>query len=107
MSNRLQNIKILNTDDNKRYYNRIKYPEIPLTVNDLYIVTTIGDRLDLLADRFYGNTQYWWIISIANMTKIRRDNFALKPGIEIRIPSDLRGILSSFEKLNDNTSQSY
>ena len=41
------------------------------------------------------------------MTKIRRDNFALKPGIEIRIPSDLRGILSSFEKLNDNTSQSY
>ena len=106
MSNRLQNLKI-KIKQNKRYYNRIKYPEIPLNINDLYIITSMGDRLDLLADRFYGDTQLWWVISMANMTKIRRDSFALKPGIEIRIPSNLRAILKNFEQLNENINQSY
>ena len=101
MSNRLQNLKI-KIKQNKRYYNRIKYPEIPLNINDLYIITSIGDRLDLLANRFYGDTELWWVIATANMNKVRRDNFALKPNIEIRIPANLRSVLSDFEQLNDN-----
>ena len=93
-NNRLNHIKILNSTNNKRYYKPIKYPEIPLTINDLYIITSMGDRLDLLADRFYGDTQLWWVISMANM-------------IEIRIPSNLRAILKNFEQLNENINQSY
>ncbi len=86
--------------DNKRYYKNLKYPEIPLSVNDLYITTTVGDRLDLLADEFLNNVDLWWIITISNPDIIRRDSFNLQPGIEIRIPDNIQGIIEAFEELN-------
>ena len=88
------------SSDNKKYYKPIRYPEIPLSINDIYITTTDRDRLDLLANHFYKNTDYWWIISIANPNIIRRDGFLLKPGLEIRIPTDTQGIMQNFESLN-------
>ena len=86
--------------NNKRYYLNLKYPEIPLSINDLYIITTSGDRLDTLANEFLGNIDLWWIITTANPDVIRRDSFNLKPGIEIRIPNNVQGILEAFESLN-------
>ena len=86
--------------DNKRYYKNLKYPEIPLSVNDLYITTTVGDRLDLLADEFSNNVDLWWIITTANPDIIRRDSFNLRPGMEIRIPDNVQGIIEEFEALN-------
>jgi hypothetical protein len=86
--------------DNKRYYKNLKYPEIPLSVNDLYITTTVGDRLDLLADEFLNNVDLWWIITTANPDIIRRDSFNLRPGIEVRIPDNVQGIIEEFEALN-------
>ena len=86
--------------DNKRYYKNLKYPEIPLSVNDLYITTTSGDRLDLLADQFLNNVDLWWIITTANPDIIRRDSFNLRPGMEIRIPDNIQGIIEEFEALN-------
>tara|TARA_Y100001938_G_C7925334_1_gene346594 strand:- start:108 stop:413 length:306 start_codon:yes stop_codon:yes gene_type:complete len=100
MKNRLEHIKIANSKSPKKYFKPIKYPEIPLSIDDLYVVTSIGDRLDLLANQFYGDTRLWWIISSANMSKIRRDSYNLKPGIEIRIPFDFSSILEDFEELN-------
>ena len=73
----------------KRIYKNIKYPEIPLSITDLYITTSANDRLDLLANEFYSNVDYWWIIANANPDVIRRDSFILKPGIEIRIPQNI------------------
>jgi len=78
----------------------IKYPEIEPSTDDIYIITTVGDRLDLLAYDFYHNTDLWWIITSANPDIIRRDGFVLKPGLEIRIPSDYYGVLKLFEDLN-------
>ena len=43
----------------KRIFKSIKYPLIPLSINDIYVVTTVGDRLDLLANQFYNNVDYW------------------------------------------------
>ena len=86
--------------DNKRYYKNLKYPEIPLSVNDLYITTTVGDRLDLLADEFLNNVDLWWIITTANPDIIRRDSFNLRPGMEVRIPDNVQGIIEEFEALN-------
>ena len=51
MVNRLQNITIRKEKD-KSIFKYLKYPEIPISINDIYITTRIGDRLDLLADRF-------------------------------------------------------
>ena len=84
----------------KRILHYAKYPEIPLSVDDTYVTTTTGDRLDLLADSFYRNTDYWWIIAIANPNVIRRDSIAIKEGIELRIPSNHTQIINDFEELN-------
>ena len=86
--------------DNKRYYKNLKYPEIPLSSNDLYVITTSGDRLDSLANEFFNDVDLWWIITIANPDVIRRDSFVLTPGVEIRIPDDIQGIIEEFEALN-------
>ena len=86
--------------NNKRYYKNLKYPEIPLSVNDIYITTTSGDRLDSLAYEFFNDTDLWWVITTANPDIIRRDSFSLKPGLEIRIPNNVQGIIEAFEALN-------
>ena len=86
--------------DNKTYYRNLKYPEIPLSANDLYITTTSGDRLDTLANEFLNDVDLWWIITTANPDIIRRDSFNLKPGIELRIPDNVQGIIEAFETLN-------
>ena len=86
--------------DRKRYYTTIKYPEIPLSVDDFYIITTIGDRLDNLANQFYEDVNLWWVITSANPDIIKRDSFMLEPGIEIRIPANLQTILENFNELN-------
>ena len=85
----------------KRIFKPIKYPEIPLNINDLYVITSDRDRLDLLANQFYNNVDYWWIIANANPGVIKRDTFLLKPGLEIRIPQNIQKILESFIELNN------
>ena len=99
MPSRLNYISKKRTD-NKNYYRNLKYPEIPLSINDLYITTTVGDRLDSLAYEFMNDVDLWWIITTANPDVIRRDSFNLKPGIEIRIPNNIQGIIEAFEALN-------
>ena len=42
----------------------------------------------------------WWIIATANPGVIKRDTFNLKPGLEIRIPTDTQSIMQNFESLN-------
>lgn len=88
------------TGRRKRKYRDIKYPTIPLTGDDTYITTTSGDRLDTIAYSFYGDVDLWWIIASANPDVIRRDSYALKAGIQIRIPTNFQGIISDFESIN-------
>ena len=101
MPSRLESIEQYR-ENNKRYFKYIKYPNIPLSVNEIYAVTVEGDRLDLIANQFYNDVDLWWIITTANPDIIRRDSFNLKPGLEIRIPDPNRvnNILRSFEQLN-------
>ena len=99
MSTRLEYIKLKRTL-NRKYYNTIKYPEIPNSYNDLYVSTVIGDRLDLLAHQYYKDVDLWWVITTANPDIIRRDSFTLGEGLEIRIPSNIQQIILDFEQLN-------
>ena len=99
MSTRLEHIKLKRTL-NRKYYNTIKYPEIPNSYNDLYVSTVIGDRLDLLAHQYYKDVDLWWIIPTATPSVIRRDSFNLGEGLEIRIPSNIQQIILDFEQLN-------
>ena len=100
--NRLDFIQKVRGTNNKRTFKYIKYPAIPLSVDDIYATTLIGDRLDLIADQFYNNVDLWWVITTANPDVIRKDSFSLKSGLQIRIPSPDRitDILRSFEQIN-------
>ena len=100
MRNRTQNITKNRTSKGKRYYQPLRYPDIPLSSNDIYIRTTIGDRLDSLANQFYNDVRLGWIIWIANPQIISRDSYSLKSNLEIRIPIALERILKTFERVN-------
>ena len=101
MSSRLRKIKI-NRDQTtqNRYYKNIEYPEIPVSPNDVYIISKAADRLDLLARDYYGDVNYWWVISKANPDKIKRDSFFIDPGLQIRIPFNAESIYNDFLNLN-------
>ena len=99
MASRLRTLQV-RTLDRKRTYKALKYPEIPLSINDLYVITNDGDRLDLLANQFYQDVDMWWIIATANPGVVKRDTFNLKPGLQIRIPTSTQGIIQEFEELN-------
>jgi len=101
---RYQDISILTDSpikEGKRFFSTIKYPEIPLSVSDIYVITQQGDRFDLLANQYYNDKSLWWIISIANNNLIQ--NSLIPPvGIQIRIPRNTSDILNSYNKLNRN-----
>ncbi len=67
MNYRYQNIQVAKSSvSGSQYYLNNVYPDIPLTNEDNYVITTLGDRLDLLAFDFYGDTSFWWVIASAN-----------------------------------------
>ena len=96
MANRYNKIPIKVDEKQNRYYATILYPEIPPNINDIYLLSEVGDRLDILANTYYQDTSLWWVIAKANP----RDGLLLKPGIQIRIPGNIQSILSKFENLN-------
>ena len=83
----------------KRFFATTKYPEIPLSISDIYVVTQQFDRYDLLAYQYYKDKSLWWIISIANSHLIQVSLYT-PIGIQLRIPTNTSEIISSYNKLN-------
>jgi len=83
----------------KLTYVTSRYPEVPLSENDIYVYTSRGDRFDILANEFYQNSSLWWIISIAN-PQIPQNSLIIPEGIQIRIPSNEGSIINEFNKIN-------
>ena len=59
------------------------YKSIPESDNDIYVITQHGDRLDLLANDYYGDQHLWWYIAKANNLKFNN----LEEGLTLRIPA--------------------
>jgi hypothetical protein len=97
--NRYQNITLTkyNSTGSQYYLNNI-YPDVEITEDDNYVITTLGDRLDILANNFYGDPSLWWIISSAN--SLPGDSLYPPIGIQLRIPTDVRTILDSYKVIN-------
>ena len=74
------------------------YPKIKPSNDDLYIISEGGDRLDILASKYYGDKTLWWIIATAN--NLNDASLSITPGTQMRIPSNLSNILSDLEKIN-------
>ena len=97
--NRYQDIPIIKTTDGKRVYATSRYPEVPLSPNDIYVYTTQGDRYDVLALNYYGDSSLWWIIASAN-PNIDLMTLAIPEGVQIRIPGNFTQVISEFSLIN-------
>lgn len=82
-----------------KYYLNNMYPEIPLSEDDIYIITTQKDRYDLLAQQYFNDVNLWWIIPCAN-PEYGLDSLFPPLGAQIRIPQNTQ-ILSKYRKLNN------
>ena len=94
---RYSNTEIKRDKSGVRVYNTTFYPSIPIDDSDQFIYTKFGDRVDALANEYYGDVTLWWIISKANGIK---GQAGLKPGQLLRIPGQVEEILSNFRDLN-------
>lgn len=84
---------------NKTYYKNKLYPNIPISSEDIFVITTVGDRLDLLAYTYYKNPEYWWVISMAN-NNVTKGSMFPQPGTQLRIPVNVNEVLRIFNELN-------
>ena len=64
-------------------YDTTLYPEIPESDNDLYLISTEGDRCDTLASKFYQSPHFWWIIAQTN----NLNSMNIEKGTKLRIPN--------------------
>lgn len=94
MASRYSNNKTQKLKDGRVVYRTKIYPNIPLRDDDIYIVTQGGDRLDTLANQFYGDSSLWWIISTAN--NIHDALFAFEDGTILRIPKNYLEVINQF-----------
>lgn len=100
MQSRYQNIPVIkNNVTGSLYYETNIYPTIQPTDTDYYIVTTIGDRLDLLAFDFYQDSGLWWVIASANA--LPGDSIYPPIGIQLRIPTNIQGIINQYNLQNN------
>lgn len=98
--NRYQNATILKTQYTDRpYYKGKYYQNVPLSENDVYVITTVGDRLDSLAYSYYGDATLWWVIAVANNNATKGALYPV-PGTQLRIPTDVNSVLQSFNQFN-------
>lgn len=99
MQSRYQNILITKfAATGSEYYVNNVYPDIVPTNDDDYVITVLGDRLDLLAFDFYGDSDLWWVIASANA--LSGDSLVVEPGTQLRIPANLSGIINNYKQVN-------
>ena len=80
---------IIRKDKNfDRYLSTESYPTFPKRDTDILITARYGQRMDNLANQYYGSPDLWWIIARAN-PECFDGNIFLKVGKEYRIPTDL------------------
>ena len=97
--NRYPSTLIRKETSGPRYFGSTKYPPVDFTIEDFYIISMQGDRLDNLAFQFYNDSTLWWIISYAN-PDLPKDSLYPPLGYQLRIPIFDVEILRDLENLN-------
>lgn len=94
MHSRYKNNQIIQSKEGKRVYKTRIMPTINTRIDDIYVMTEYGDRLDLLAYQYYNNATLWWIIAAAN--DIHDTSLSLEDGKVLRIPRNYLEIIKKF-----------
>lgn len=92
--------KIRHNGHGKRRWETMYYPTFEKRNSDIYIMTKRMERLDLLANEYYGDPRLWWVISRSN-THIPKGTFQIPPGKRLRIPNPLT-VLTVLEELQNS-----
>lgn len=95
---RYQKSEIIRDEQRRRRLDTTLIPTIPLDSSDIFIVTTTPERIDLLADRFYGDSTKWWIIASAN--NLGKGTFHIPGNTRLRIPTNIQLIQEQIELFN-------
>jgi len=74
--------------DNKTYYAPVNYFMISEREDDIYFRVTRGTRLDVIAQRVYGDESLWWIIASTNNLDLA--DYCLSDEKVIRVPHPSR-----------------
>jgi hypothetical protein len=82
--NRYQDLAITKDSNGRRKFVTTFIPFIEKSDNDIYVITDESDRLDLLANQFYGDVTAWPIIASAN--NIGLGSLNIESGKQLRIP---------------------
>lgn len=99
---RYSNIPTITNSNGNKIYPRIKYPNIPLSPSDAYIICGTTDRYDKLAQDYYEDSSLWWVISLAN-NSLPQNTLFPPEGSYIRIPASYIETLNEFNRLNDTS----
>ena len=97
---RYNNPIILTSQEGRPYFKTKFYPNIPLSENDVYVITNVGDRLDSLANSYYNDSTLWWVIAMANNNATKGALYP-EPGTQLRIPTDINNVLDLYNQFNN------
>ena len=82
--------KKIKKDSNGKRYITSGALNIPrLNVSDYYVEVTTTDRLDVLAQKYYGDSSLWYVI--ANANNIGKGTICIHEGTILRIPINPKG----------------
>ena len=95
---RYKNTQTKRDKDGKRYYRPTIVPNIPIKDSDIFVFPVYGDRFDIIAQRYYNDSNLWWIIAKAN--ELSNGKLAPDPLKKLRIPIEIDDILESVAQSN-------
>lgn len=79
--------EIIQVSQRKRRYSTMYYPTPERKSTDIFIIAKKNDRLDLLANTYYGDPRMWIMLAKAN--RLHSGTIRVPPGIRLRIPFPL------------------
>jgi hypothetical protein len=83
--NRYATARIIKTPTDKSRISTTIVPVQPISTDDVYIQTTSLERLDRLANTFYGTATLWWLI--ASVNGLGKGTLVVPINSTLRIPS--------------------
>ena len=83
----------------KLVYKTVRYPEVPLSSEDIYVYTQQGDRFDVLAKQYYQDSSLWWVIAIGN-PQVTLGSLLIPSGLQLRIPAFPSNVVNAYNTIN-------
>lgn len=85
MSSRYKTTSVVQGQNDLRRFGTTMIPNILVSTADTYIQVTSVERLDKLANKFYGDSTLWWIIAAANF--LGKGTIVVPTNTVLRIPA--------------------